>query len=1611
MLRSKYIRLFVSSTFEDMARERNILQKSVFPRITKLCQSKGWIFEDIDLRWGISQEASRQQKTMRICLEELKRCKQFSPKPNFLILLGDRSGWIPLPESIPASDGECILSMARGDDRALFEQWYYLDTNSIRGEYILQERNGIYLDYERYEEEVASPLRQLFRRFVQKKENVEKRLLYEGSATMQEIYHGALSVKDAQKHVVLYSRILKDVPKPLQHKYCDTEKSLFGFLGRKSSHDTFKDTVKNALSYVYEKRLSYEELQSEGYAHEFEERIYAYLERIVLEEIEQNTILDQIEFDREASLDFISERNSFFVGREDDIKSISDMIHGADGKPIAVTGPSGIGKSSLISKVTETCSKDMTVLSRFIGHAFSRASGIEMLHSIWLEMDRYGKYDKEFSVFNFSERIQKSSYDIPVLIAIDGIDQFSDDDEFLSMNWLPEKLEGNVRIIYSVLDRPEYRTLYQRCGVSQYALAPLDYSSAMDYIDLKLKKLGRNLTREQFLSIRDAVNKSDKLPIYLNLVSHFASQLRSFDQSRECPTEATKLLFLFFDDLAKQENHGELLTKKVFSYLVTAKYGISHSELREILASNDEYWSFFLQSAKHIPETVRIPSSIVVRLLCDLSNFTNQQSIFDGVLTYFNHRIVTESVYGWLVSRNSGYSHEELFRYYDSKWRENDLHSIYEVSYQALKYNEHTAFELYTNLDYAIIKIQNSASDILRSDLYKVRTSADMNIFIDFDIEAKAYAMTLDKTESASSVKNKIIGLAANWSKGSIVRKSFERSDEAYPSMVNTMAPNDYTRYIYTPLPFAVNDSAVISDDGLYIIWNQEGNLYLYNRRTITTIRIVSDYRIDQFWVSDDFAILIALNDNSIIIYDIADDRIRNMYTINNAEIHDPILHFKQNHDFVLVFRNLDSIYKLYSSTFEKVLLTRYPINPNTSFQMAGFLKDGDWIVLVMDVTKKENNEEHCYKCLLFYELSDKLIYKHESSAKWDMHKLSYPFAISCSGHNLVVSAMPDKFRDNICVHDFSSNQIRTTMVTLGHTYGRGHTYAVHISKDEMTFWAINGGMRMILFDLSTRCNKNVINTSGETKMFKASANNRRLLFTSDTKGSFNGSRLYDSILNPDNIAEAVDYFPSQLSTISSDARAEHIFTSHGWDIQVNLEGATMFEISPDAQGFSRKEYNNIEDNNIMFATCTAVSKSGERAVYSRRKINEHIWNEKVNHYEVPESKEDCIWPFYISRMEYTPDDSAILALPGFAIVSTNSKGYLFITDSEKGKLPKHIIDLPEHYSFTHSTISNNGKYALVWSGDHTCEAFMGLRIDLCNNRIAFQLPQAVDMKFFPDGKASMQTVIAQLTKSKKYGIPPAVEFGTTIIDNFDTDHEKSLRLTESNVALGDISPSGRFYICMDYSLAKGTRVFNSLNKMSLCFDEHVHACRITYDDIHMFVICDTVIYLVYIPQMRIIQKFQMNYIYDNGNRKNSFGFMKHLVTDERLVDNTKEMIHNSRHFQLYDKGLLISDWDHIFRIEPDNYKINDVSYATISQVWNHRTDSYDKPKALCPMCGKRFVPDRSVLESIEKICKDMTPGTSPCLNLDKNAWDVEELKGHTCPHCRNNLRFTPFIS
>lgn len=93
---SRQIRVFISSTFRDMQKERDILVKNIFPQLRKICEERNVTFTEIDLRWGITQEESDNHKTLQLCLEEIERCRPF-----FIGLLGERYGWIPNENEIP----------------------------------------------------------------------------------------------------------------------------------------------------------------------------------------------------------------------------------------------------------------------------------------------------------------------------------------------------------------------------------------------------------------------------------------------------------------------------------------------------------------------------------------------------------------------------------------------------------------------------------------------------------------------------------------------------------------------------------------------------------------------------------------------------------------------------------------------------------------------------------------------------------------------------------------------------------------------------------------------------------------------------------------------------------------------------------------------------------------------------------------------------------------------------------------------------------------------------------------------------------------------------------------------------------------------------------------------------------------------------------------------------------------------------------------------------------------------------------------------------------------------------------------------------------------------
>src|SRR4030042_3819006 len=92
--RTRVSRVFISSTFQDMKDEREELVKRVFPRLRKICEERGVVWGEVDLRWGITDEQRAEGKVLPICLQEINECR-----PYFIGILGERYGW--LPDEIP----------------------------------------------------------------------------------------------------------------------------------------------------------------------------------------------------------------------------------------------------------------------------------------------------------------------------------------------------------------------------------------------------------------------------------------------------------------------------------------------------------------------------------------------------------------------------------------------------------------------------------------------------------------------------------------------------------------------------------------------------------------------------------------------------------------------------------------------------------------------------------------------------------------------------------------------------------------------------------------------------------------------------------------------------------------------------------------------------------------------------------------------------------------------------------------------------------------------------------------------------------------------------------------------------------------------------------------------------------------------------------------------------------------------------------------------------------------------------------------------------------------------------------------------------------------------
>jgi hypothetical protein len=449
---SRTFRVFVSSTFNDFIEERNALQRYVFPRLAELCASRQGRFQAIDLRWGVSEEAGLDQRAVAICLDEIARCQRLTPRPNFIILLGDRYGWRPLPARIEKKEFEAILAKVpdAGPDsgRALLSRWYRLDENAVPAEYVLLPREvevpeGATADarkaaqtaeYEKWRDVVEPGLRAALLAAIDGlgwAESDSRRDKYVASATEQEIDRGALKVKDAADHVFCFRRsitnlgeLVKAIP-PEPPKREDGVSLAEDFIDlidpvavRRPDEEAGRqlEDLKSRLKVktcdyraVWKKdRISVDHigalpetldeclklLEQADLPHTLCNDVWRNLASMILAQLDELGAVEAVEAEVKAHEAFGKDRCRVFVGRDKPLAAIAHYLRADGHQPLAVIGEPGSGKSALMAKAFErakAAQKEGFTVVRFIGATPGSSDGRTLLGNLCRQITReYG---------------------------------------------------------------------------------------------------------------------------------------------------------------------------------------------------------------------------------------------------------------------------------------------------------------------------------------------------------------------------------------------------------------------------------------------------------------------------------------------------------------------------------------------------------------------------------------------------------------------------------------------------------------------------------------------------------------------------------------------------------------------------------------------------------------------------------------------------------------------------------------------------------------------------------------------------------------------------------------------------------------------------------------------------------------------------------------------------------------------------------------------------------------------------------------------------------------------------------------------------------------------
>ncbi len=590
----KAFRLFVSSTFADFAAEREVLQAQVFPALDAYCAAKGYQFYPLDLRWGISEEAGRDQRTADICLEEVEAANGYPP-PNFLILLGDRYGWVPLPFAIARDEFEAKLEWLAGcgdrDGAEALRYVYRLDENrlippGLKGAgpdvstYTLLSREDdlpglkARAAWKTVEDKVRAALQKAADGLLHEDRiDPAAREKYVLSLTEREI-RGNLDAQTQNARGAEALAFIRTLMGPCDAFRESEQSSAAAVAALKSrvGHTLAEDQIVRGTATCDAAGLL-DPAYLAAFAPAIEAKLKDAIDRYIakVEAIERGPDY-ALHSEREVHRAFRAEKLKVFVGRKNNLGAIARYIASDAVRPLVLHGPSGSGKTALMARAAEAADKcgHTPLVTRFIGASAGSSDLRALLLSVIDDLAAHRlvvkpvEYDQDVNKFAAQIKALLASISGQAVIFLDALDQLK---KPYRLDWLPETLPKGVWLVLSVLDDPAYVTdsevyrllrRYQFPEVAFLGIEPLTSTHGRDILmalETQAKRELRDSQRDLILHHFEAAGAS---PLYIRTAFEIARGWRSWeaDAGRHLlAADSTGLIAQFIADLSSEHHH------------------------------------------------------------------------------------------------------------------------------------------------------------------------------------------------------------------------------------------------------------------------------------------------------------------------------------------------------------------------------------------------------------------------------------------------------------------------------------------------------------------------------------------------------------------------------------------------------------------------------------------------------------------------------------------------------------------------------------------------------------------------------------------------------------------------------------------------------------------------------------------------------------------------------------------------------------------------------------------------------------------------------------------------------------------------------------------------